>query len=198
MFGITQAIDTLIKTTWPMIIVSTVIIVTLRLTYIIKNKERFVLYKELFTLAFIIYVLALFQVVTSQDVVSWSTDNFIPFKEIFRYKIGSRLFIKNVIGNIILFLPYGFFASYYLKTKKSSLIIFLTLIASVTIEVVQMSIGRVFDVDDILLNTLGGTLGVYIYILFQNISLKIPKVFKSEIFLNIISITLLLALLTFI
>lgn len=198
MFGITEAIDTLIKATWPMIIVSTVIIVTLRLTYIIKNKEHLTLYKELFTLAFIIYVLALFQVVTSQDVVSWSTNNFIPFKEIFRYKIGSRLFIKNVIGNIMLFLPYGFFASHYLKSNKIKIITILTIIASITIEVVQMSIGRVFDVDDILLNTLGGALGAYVYILFQRMSIKIPKIFKSEIFLNIISIIILLALLTFI
>lgn len=198
MIGITEAIDALIKTTWPMIIVSTIIIVTLRLTYIIKNKERLVLYKELSALAFIIYVLALFQVVTGQDVVSWSTNNYIPFKEIFRYKIGSKLFIKNVIGNIILFLPYGFFASHYLKTNKIKTITILTIIASITIEVVQMAIGRVFDVDDIILNTLGGALGAYLYVLFQKVSARTPKIFKSELFLNIISIIILLALLTFI
>ena len=32
-------------------------------------------------------------VVTFQD-VSWSTSNFTPFKEIFRYEIGDRLFYK--------------------------------------------------------------------------------------------------------
>lgn len=198
MFGITEAIDTLIKTTWPMILVSTVIIVTLRLTYIIKNHEHLILYRELFVLSFIIYVLALFQVVTSQDVVSWSTNNFIPFKEMFRYHIGSRLFIKNVIGNIILFLPYGFFASFYLRPKKISLVTILTFIASLTIELVQLSIGRVFDVDDILLNTFGGMLGTYIYIVCKRFSSKIPNFFKSEIFLDVVSVIVLLVLLTLI
>lgn len=198
MFGITEAIDTLIKTTWPMILVSTVIIVTLRLTYIIKNHEHLILYRELFVLSFIIYVLALFQVVTSQDVVGWSTNNFIPFKEIFRYHIGSRLFIKNVIGNIILFLPYGFFASFYLKPKKTLFVTILTFIASLTIEIVQLSIGRVFDVDDILLNTFGGMLGTYIYIACHRFSSKIPNFFKNEMFLDIVSVIGLLVLLTLI
>lgn len=198
MFGITEAIDTLVKTTWPMILVSVVIIVTLRLTYLIKNREHLILYKELFVLSFIIYVLALFQVVTSQDVVSWSTNNFVPFKEIFRYNIGSRLFIKNVIGNIILFLPYGFFASFYLKPKKVWLVVALTFVASLTIETVQMSIGRVFDVDDILLNTLGGMIGTYIYLVFQKFSSKIPTFFRNEIFLDVISVIVLLILLTLI
>lgn len=198
MLAMNEAIDMLVKTTWPMILVSVVIIVTLRISYLVKNHEHLTLYKELFVLIFIVYILALFQVVTSQDVVSWSSNNFIPFKEMFRYKIGSRLFIKNVVGNIILFLPYGFFASFYLKPKKIGLITILTFIASLTIEIVQMSIGRVFDVDDIILNTLGGALGSYLYILFQGISVKLPKFFKNEIFLDIVAIILFLLLLTII
>ena len=191
-------INNVIDSTWPMILVSVVVISCLRLTYLIKNNKHFTLYKELFSLMSIIYVLVLFQIVTSQDVVSWSTNNFVPFKEIFRYKIGSRLFLKNVLGNILLFLPYGFFASYYLSEERPKLIVFLTLIGSVTIEVVQMSIGRVFDVDDILLNTLGGFIGFYVYLLFVNISKRLPNIFKSEIFLDICSIILLLGLLTLI
>lgn len=191
-------ISNVINSTWPMILVSVVIIATLRITYLIKHREHFTLYKELFRLISIIYVLALFQVVTSQDVVSWSTNNFIPFKEIFRYKIGSRLFFKNVLGNILLFMPYGFFASYYLKEKSPKLIIFLAVIGSCTIEVVQMSIGRVFDVDDILLNTIGGIVGFYIYYFISLVVEKIPNILKSEVFLNIVSIIILLGLLTLI
>ena len=97
---------------WPTILISSVIVISLRLVYIFKNKEQFVFYKELLSLAFIIYVLCLFYVVTFQD-VSWSTSNFIPFKEMFRYDFGSRLFIKNVLGNIVLFAPYGFFVGYF-------------------------------------------------------------------------------------
>jgi len=103
--------------TWPTIILSTVIIVSMRIVDLIKNKKQVVLYRELLSLLFVIYVLCLFYVVTFQD-VSWSTSNFVPFQEMFRYDFGSRLFIKNVLGNMLLFIPYGFFMAYYLKIKK--------------------------------------------------------------------------------
>ena len=102
---------------WPVIIIITVISCSLRIGYLIKNKADFCFYKELFTLVFILYVMCLFEVVTLQD-NNYGLSNFIPFKEIFRYQIGSRLFIKNIVGNILLFLPYGYFASYYLNNNK--------------------------------------------------------------------------------
>ena len=147
-------------------------------------------------LAFIIYVLCLFQVVTFQDTVSWSSNNFIPFKEIFRYDFGSRLFIKNVVGNAVLFLPFGFFVSYYLKSQNGFLPFVLTLIASISIETVQMLIGRVFDIDDILLNLVGGMLGFLIYYLLSKLSKKLPDVLKSDMVLNIIAVVLLIGIIT--
>ncbi len=191
---ITRTITDVIHMTWPMVLVSIVIIASLRITYLLKNKEHFCLYKELSYLSMIIYVLMLFQVVTSQDVVSWSTNNFIPFREMFRYKIGSRLFTKNVLGNLALFLPYGFFTSYTLKCEKGQVPLFLTLLASLTIECVQLSIGRVFDVDDILLNVIGGYLGFALYHQSQKICSKLPQIFKREWFLNVISIIILLCI----
>ena len=88
---------------WPTILISAVIVISMRIVYLIKNKEKIVFYKEFLALVFIIYVLCLFYVVTFQD-VGYSSSNFVPFKEIFRYNLGSRLFIKNVLGNIILFM----------------------------------------------------------------------------------------------
>ena len=76
----------LIKNSWPMVFISVVIFSSLRIIYIIKNKERFVLYEEIIKLAFLVYVLFLFQVVTFQD-VSFGSHNYIPFKEIFRYEL---------------------------------------------------------------------------------------------------------------
>ncbi len=191
-------INSVISSTWPMILVSVVVASSLRIAYLIRNNLHFTLYKELFTLIAIIYVLELFQIVTSGDVVSWSTNNIVPFKEIFRYKIGSRLFLKNVLGNILLFMPYGFFAAFYLKEDHPKLIVFLTLVISLTIELVQMSIGRVFDVDDIILNTIGGFLGFNFYLFFKNISDIVPSFFKNEIFLNTITAIFLLGLLSLI
>lgn len=181
-------VSSVLSSTWPMILVSVVVVSSLRLSYLIKNHIHFTFYKEFFVLVALIYVLELFQIVTSGDVVSWSTNNLVPFKEIFRYKIGSRLFVKNVIGNIVLFIPYGFFIGFYLKEEKARFILVLTFIVSLTIECVQMSIGRVFDVDDIMLNTLGGFLGAKIYIVLNKVASKIPPFFKSELFLNLVAI----------
>lgn len=174
--------------TWPMIIISCIIIISLRISYLIKNKERFVLYKELLMLGFIIYSMCLFQIVTFQDEVSWSTNNFIPFREILRYNIGSRLFIKNVLGNMLLFLPFGFFTSYLLDNKRPLLTVVLTLIASLSIEGVQLMIGRVFDVDDIILNVLGGTFGFYLYNILDRLGKKSPKLLGNEYFLDVLAI----------
>lgn len=180
--------------TWPMLIISIVIMVSFRICYLVTNKQKIVLYKELCMLIFGVYILCLFQVVTFQDDVSWSSNNFIPFREILRYDITSRLFIKNVLGNMIMFLPFGFFVSFYLKSEKIYLPVILTLIASISIELVQLSIGRVFDVDDIILNLLGGIIGYFIYSIFRIISEKLPKFCRSEWFLNILSVIVLVAL----
>lgn len=181
---------------WPVIIIITVISCSLRIGYLIKNKVDFCFYKELFTLVFILYVMCLFEVVTLQD-NNYGLSNFIPFKEIFRYQIGSRLFIKNIVGNILLFLPYGYFASYYLNNKKLWPTALLTIIVSFTIETVQLKIGRTFDVDDIILNTCGGIIGGFIYSLSESVSNKLPKVLKTEGFINFIVIITIILLIIY-
>lgn len=188
---LTNTIQGVVNFTWPMIIISIVIMVSFRVSYLIKNHEKIVLYKELLMLSFAIYILCLFQVVTFQDDVTWSSNNFIPFKEILRYDITSRLFIKNVVGNMLLILPFGFFTSYYLKVEKMHLPVILTVIASTSIEIVQMCIGRVFDVDDIILNLVGGILGFLLYSILKTIGEKLPKFCHSDWFLNILSIIIL-------
>ena len=183
---LSNTIHGVIDFTWPMVIISVIIMVSFRITYLIKNHEKIVIYKELSMLVFAVYILCLFQVVTFQDDASWASNNFIPFKEIMRYNITSRLFIKNVLGNMMMFLPFGFFASYYLKAEKKLLPLVLTIIASISIEVVQLVIGRVFDVDDILLNIVGGLIGYYAYAVLREINNKLPKVFGNEWVRNIL------------
>lgn len=175
---------------FPMIFIFSVIIISLRTTYLIKNKIKFIFYKEVLMLGFIIYVMALFRAVTFQD-VSWSSSNIIPFKEIFRYEIGTQLFYKNVIGNMLMFIPYGFFMSYFLKQTKPYLILLLTTLVSITIEFTQLVIGRVFDIDDIMLNIIGGLLGFLIYYIFIKIKNKKPLLQKNYIY-NIIIVIILI------
>ena len=186
---IRQSLLEILGEVWPTILISSVIAISMRITYLVKNKKEFILYKELLSFVFIIYVLCLFYVVTFQD-VGWSSSNFIPFKEMFRYSIGSRLFIKNVLGNIIMFVPYGFFVSYYLDLKKLRSIIFLVLLVSLSIETTQLIIGRVFDIDDIILNNVGGILGFYFYRSLDTIHQHLPKILKKPIIYNIIIIIL--------
>ena len=189
---ISSTIQGVIGFTWPMIIISMIIMVSFRICYLVKSKQSLIIHKELTMLIFGIYILCLFQVVTFQDDVSWASNNFIPFKEILRYNITSRLFIKNVLGNLILFAPFGFFTSLYLKVEKMHLPVVLTLITSIAIEIVQMCIGRVFDVDDIILNLIGGILGFFIYDILRIIAGKLPRFCKSDWFLNILSIAMLI------
>lgn len=177
---------------WPMLFIFSVIIVSLRLVYLIKNKEKFIFYQEMLMLGFIIYITALFRVVTFQD-VSWSSSNFIPFEEMFRYEFGTQLFYKNVVGNMLMFIPYGFFISYFLKIKKPWLILLLTTLVSITIEVTQLLIGRVFDIDDIMLNIVGGLLGFIIYYLFVKIKSKISLLQKQYIY-NIMMVIIILVI----
>lgn len=170
---------------WPMLLIFVVIISSIRITYLIVQKQAFVFYKEILALAFIIYILSLFYVVTFQD-VSWSTSNFTPLKEMFRYRLGSPLFIRNVIGNLILFMPYGFFVSYILRLDKKYIILLLSLLTSLTIEFTQMAIGRVFDIDDIILNVTGSLLGYILYRFMFVFKEHLPRFLKNQIFYNIV------------
>ena len=163
---------------YPMIIIFTVVVVTIRLAYLIANKVEFKLYRELFMLSFLLYSLILFYVVTFQD-ANYGTNNFIPFREILRYEFGSSYFIHNVLGNILLFIPFGFFVSYIISSKKPYYIIVITFITSFAIEVTQLLIGRTFDVDDVLLNIVGGFFGYLVYLVLQLIYDKLPGILKK-------------------
>ena len=196
-------LDTTIRdfmhTSWPMVIICVLTLSSIRIMYLINNKKEFVLYKEIFYLFFMIYILSLFQVVTMEDTVTYGDgNNLIPFKEILRYKLGSRLFFKNVVGNVILFIPYGIFASLFTKVKRPFSALCLIFFASCTVEVTQLLIGRVFDIDDIILNVIGGFIGYLIYISTDRIGNLAPNFFKNKWFLNIISILLLGLLLGYI
>lgn len=178
-----------IEYSWPMIVMAIIVAITIRVGYLKKNKEKAILYKEIFNLLFILYILCLFNAVTYQD-VSWSSSNIVLFKEIFRYDLGSGLFYRNIFGNLLLFLPYGLYITYYLDLKKPMPVLIYAFIISLSIELIQSIIGRVFDVDDILLNVLGALLGYFIYRLFDKIENILPEWLKKEWLIDILVIGL--------
>ena len=186
--------DTLYTTllsTWPMITLFVAIMVILRITRIIINHEKFIFYREFYNLLFIIYLLLLYYLLLSTENAS-SGLNLTPFKEITRYQLGSIQFFYNVVGNIVLFAPFGFFVSDFVKAKKTHQILIVSILISLTAELIQFKIGRAFDIDDIILNVIGAILGFLCYKGIRNIKRKLPSILKNNIFYNILALILLI------
>ena len=177
---------TIIEGIWPMLVIFIVVLSTIRIFYLIEKGERFVLYREFFSLAFIIYILLLFGLVTNTDVQGVS-NNFMPFREILRYKIGSKYFLWNVVGNIMIFIPFGFIVSLILDSPKVNKPLIITFITSLTIELVQMFIGRSFDIDDIILNCIGGIVGWLLFIGLTAIKKHLPRFLQRDLVYNILT-----------
>lgn len=180
-----------IKNCWPMLILFVVIMVTTRLTKVYTCREKVVFYKEFYTLLALLYFLLLYYLLLSTEGAS-SGFNIIPFTEMTRYKFGSKTFIYNVIGNIVLFLPFGYIIADYLKNKKVGLIFMLSAIVSTTAEIIQYKIGRAFDVDDIILNVIGGILGYFIYKFILGIKNHLPRFLQNNTFYNLLAIIILI------
>ena len=139
------AIRETINMSWPTIAIVVSILIIMRVAYLINGeRKKLVLHEELFILMFIVYLLILFRLVTSQDLPGGGT-NLIPFKEIMRYKVGTNSFYRQVVGNILLFIPLGYFATSFCKIKKLWGITVVSLLSSFTIECVQHFIGRSFE-----------------------------------------------------
>jgi glycopeptide antibiotics resistance protein len=92
--------------------------------------------------------------------------NLVFFKEIkrfirYRQQLGFESFVVNILGNIIAFAPFGFLLPLLnIKFRKFFYVTFLSLMFSLVIETIQLifKVG-IFDVDDIMMNTIGGVIG---------------------------------------
>ena len=186
-----MVLDIFIKTlnsVWPMIAIFLCVLITSRIAYLILHHRKITLYKEIFMLIFIIYMLLLFELLTATDTSNMHGMNLKPFAEISRYKFGSRLFNINVFGNILIFIPFGMFIASYLSSKKCLPVFIVALFTSSVVELVQLKIGRSFDIDDIILNVIGSIIGYLLYVGLKSLKRKLPKFLKSDIALNIFSI----------
>lgn len=109
--------------------------------------------------------------------------NLTLFQEIMRYyNLGMRtgkwhLFVMNVIGNIAVFMPIGMFLpSLFTRCRNILLTTILSFEISLCVEVVQLvtKVGS-FDVDDLLLNTVGGICGYLVYMIYHGIKRLMSK-----------------------
>ncbi len=117
----------------------------------------------------------------------------IPFQSIMKYYNSGVLWasVLNVIGNIVIFIPFGIYLTLYTKNKTLKKATFITLVTSLSVEVVQyvLDIG-IADIDDIILNVIGGVVGVLVYkilrlILKQDKNVKIALITVIFIFILI-------------
>ena len=98
-----------------------------------------------------------------------STSNIIPFKTIRMYimaifdnSMNLDIPIKNLLANLIMFMPYAFFMYEYTKIN-SRLFFCVTVSMLLCIETLQMFLRvGMFDIDDIILNGGGAMLAYYI------------------------------------
>ncbi|MFJ5964114.1 VanZ family protein [Bacillus sp. NPDC093026] len=103
--------------------------------------------------------------------------NFIPFKTIIvTLELGLTSFIKQIIGNVILFIPLGFILPILFSFYQLRKVIYIGFLVSLSIELIQFVLDlivgynyRSFDVDDIITNTLGTLIGVIIYKYSKNL-----------------------------
>lgn len=73
--------------------------------------------------------------------------NLIPFSQ------GDSLF--NIVGNVVMFVPFGFLAALLLRGWTGRRALCMGFGITICVECWQMLAGRFFDIDDIILNTLG-------------------------------------------
>ena len=183
----------IIGNTLPMIVLFSLVMILYRIICVIITKEKTNAFKELKMLIYIIYCFLLFKLVTTTDFESYS-NNFIPFKEMFRYSLTSKLFYRNVIGNILLFVPFGYFVSYYCKLPSVKYNLLITVITSTSIETIQSAIGRSFDIDDIILNVIGGVCGYVIFLITKKLLRKYPDALKNNLLLNLLGVITIMVL----
>jgi glycopeptide antibiotics resistance protein len=102
--------------------------------------------------------------------------NLIPFKTINNYikyfkHYGLERWLTNLFGNVIVFIPLGILLPILFKRLRCFLyVLSVTFFSSLLAEILQrvFRVGS-FDVDDIILNTIGGAFGYLVYLIIMRI-----------------------------
>ncbi|KAB3526767.1 VanZ family protein [Alkaliphilus serpentinus] len=101
--------------------------------------------------------------------------NIIPFKTIIQYIMNLKYYtienvLTNLLGNIVVFIPLGFFIPSIFKTLRSGVqttisVLIITFVVETSQRVLQVGS---FDIDDIILNSIGGLIGYFIFYISFN------------------------------
>lgn len=125
---------------------------------------------------FICYILLLIKILFLSRIshLEHRSINLIPFYSIMEYISGRSANIKafafsNVVGNIVIFIPLGTYLSLFKNDKRVITNLLFIFIVSLFVEIIQGLLGiGASDIDDIILNCLGGLIGIsgYKFLLF--------------------------------
>ncbi len=124
---------------------------------------------------FLVYLLILFLVLFAKEPVgSFQSVNLVPFATIRRYVVSREIFVQsfainNLIGNVVLFIPLGIYIGLF-RPKRIAVNTLLVAAISLFIEGMQylLAVG-VADVDDVILNTIGGFCGLLVFRLLERV-----------------------------
>lgn len=129
------------------------------------GKLLFVLY-----IAFLLYFLIYSDWYGRTGAMSTYHYNLVPFREIGRFWNNKEILgwssVTNLLGNILIFVPFGFFMPMASRYRNFFLTMGYSFGLSLFVEAFQLvtRVGR-FDVDDMILNTVGGVLGYIAFVI---------------------------------
>ena len=161
--------------------------------FVKKKKQSFYFWKELWYFSFFLYCVCIFSqtILPSREVLLGNEEliggsNFIPFVTIRFYinQLGGSMHtvaLYNLLGNIVLFVPFGFYIPSIFRQFQSPWKMYVVAVAiPVFIETTQYFIGRSIDVDDVILNTLAILIGYSLfYVVRRMFKYRIYKAKKS-------------------
>lgn len=133
-------------------------------------KKHRIIWKVLFAvyIFFLLYFLIFSEWYGRSGMMGEYHYNLVPFREIkrfwnYRYQLGVQS-LTNLAGNVIVFMPFGFFGAAASPYRKLGVTIIDGFLLSLLIELFQLvtTVGC-FDVDDLFLNTLGAMLGYIVF-----------------------------------
>ncbi len=97
--------------------------------------------------------------------------NFVPtLVKYLRGEVTLGSWVKQMlVGNILMFMPFGFFLSFVTNKVRKSNIALLAAIIPLVFELLQLILGRAFDTDDLICNFLGIVAGWFTALLVKRV-----------------------------
>ena len=89
------------------------------------------------------------------------------------YEMGFRRMIQQLVLNIGMYVPYGLLLPIvFKKLRNISIHLVVVFLTTLSIETMQYIIGRSADIDDVIMNFLGGLLGYFLFKIIDHFFLK--------------------------